>query len=228
MRKHTACVMVLFAAGLFVEAQEPEIQGRLPANKINKLTEAEKKEGFNLLFNGKDLEGWKAAENPKSFSVQEGELVVKGPRGHLFYEGEINGAKFKNFHFKAQVMTKKGANSGIFFHTKFQAGGWPRQGYEAQVNQTHKDWRKTGSVYASKDVGEKDNKAEDYKWFQYDVIVKGKTVTIKIDGELVNEYTEKDDHKHPTKRLGEGTVAIQAHDPGSIIHYRNIMIRVLE
>ncbi|OVE73583.1 hypothetical protein BVX94_03445 [bacterium B17] len=114
---------------------------------------------------------------------------------------------------------------GIFFHTKFQPGGWPRQGYEAQVNSTHKDPRKTGSVYATKDVGGAISK--DYHWFQYEVIVKGKTVTMKVDGKVVNEYTEPDGAK-PPKYLSEGTIAIQAHDPGSVVHYRNIMLKVLQ
>jgi lysophospholipase L1-like esterase len=182
--------------------------------------------GWQTLFNGKDLTGWKAAENPRSFSVKDGLLIVKGPRGHLFYSGDVNGAVFKDFHLQLEVMTKPKANSGVFFHTKYQGGGWPRQGYEAQVNSSHRDWRRTGSVYAAKDVSKKHTK--DNQWFVYDIIVKGKTVTLKVDGETINEYTEKDAHKHPTKRLGKGTIAIQAHDPGSEIHYRSIKIKVLD
>lgn len=219
MKKMIMVMIALVVMGLMAESATAKPE-------INKLTRTEKKEGFKLLFNGKDLEGWKGAENPGSFTVVDGVLIVKGPRGHLYYEGPVNGATFKNFHFRVQVMTKPKANSGIFFHTKFQGGGWPGHGYEAQVNNSHKDWRKTGSIYSFKDVKEKT--AEDDTWFQYDLIVKGKTVTVMVDGKTINEYTEKADHKQPTKRIGEGTFAIQAHDPGSVIHYRNIMVKVLE
>ena len=63
-------------------------------------------EGFLSLFDGKSLQGWKASENPASFSVQDGVIVVHGPRAHLFYAGPVADHNFKNFHFKADVMTK--------------------------------------------------------------------------------------------------------------------------
>ncbi|MEO0414591.1 MAG: family 16 glycoside hydrolase, partial [Verrucomicrobiota bacterium] len=48
--------------------------------------------GFVDLFNGKDLSGWTASkENPDSYSVKDGKLVVKGGRSHLFYTGDVNG-----------------------------------------------------------------------------------------------------------------------------------------
>ena len=65
----------------------------------------------------------------------------------------MNNAKFKNFEFKAKVMTKKNANSGIYFATEYQKDGWPSKGYECQVNNSFmKDARSTGSLYAIKDV----------------------------------------------------------------------------
>ena len=60
---------------------------------------------------------------------------------------------FKDFHFKAEVMTLPKANSGIYFHTKFQPDGWPKAGFEAQVNNTYaKDPKKTGSLYDVEDL----------------------------------------------------------------------------
>src|SRR5687767_15185335 len=86
------------------------------------------------LFDGKSLTGWRASENPSTFSVQNGEIVVHGPRAHLFYEGPVNNHRFRNFEFRADVMTKPSANSGIFIRTDFQETGWPSKGYEVQVN----------------------------------------------------------------------------------------------
>ena len=45
------------------------------------------------------------------------------------------------------VMTTPGSNSGIYVHTKFQETGWPAHGYESQVNVSHRDKVKTGSLY---------------------------------------------------------------------------------
>jgi len=60
-------------------------------------TSAADKDGWISLFDGKSLAGWKANENPDTFKVENGELVVKGPRAHLFYVGDVGGGKFKNF-----------------------------------------------------------------------------------------------------------------------------------
>jgi len=105
-------------------------------------------DGWVSLFDGKSLNGWKVSEHPATFSVVDGSIQVFGERVHAFYEGSVGNHNFKNFEFKAKVMTTPGSNSGIFIHTKYQEEGWPSQGYEIQVNQTHTDWRKTGSVYA--------------------------------------------------------------------------------
>jgi hypothetical protein len=177
------------------------------------------------MFDGKSLKGWKVnTENPKTFSVDGGAIKVFGPRGHVFY-GEDGNAKFKDFEFECEVKTTKGSNAGIFFHSAYQENGWPHVGYEAQVNATHKDWRKTASIYSFKDVKEAAHR--DDEWFSYNIKVQGKKVTIAINGKVVNEYTEADDHKEKTKRLGEGTIALQGHDPKSLVWFRKLRIRKL-
>ncbi|MDA3865775.1 MAG: DUF1080 domain-containing protein, partial [Salinivirgaceae bacterium] len=86
------------------------------------------------LFNGKNLKGWKANENPGGFRVENGLLVCSGERGHLFYEGN---KPFKNFELIAEIKTAPFANSGIFFHASPQEKGWLNKGYEVQVNNTY-------------------------------------------------------------------------------------------
>jgi hypothetical protein len=188
------------------------------------------KKGWVSIFNGKNLDGWKAAENPGTFSVQDGAIVVFGPRAHLFYEGPVGNHDFKNFEFKAQVMTAPGANSGMFIHTEYQDTGWPNKGYEIQVNQTHTDWRKTGSVYAFQDV--KDVFVKDNEWYTEHIIVQGKKVTVKVNDKVINEYTEPDDLSDRTggnagKHLSHGTVALQGHDPKSRVMYKDVMVKML-
>ena len=151
-------------------------------------------------------------------------IVVHGPGpSHLFYDGPVHNHDLKNFHLKAMVMTFPHANSGIYFHTKYQEAGWPDQGFEAQVNATHGDWKKTGSLYDIKDI--KDPHHEDEKWFLYEVIVKGNHVELKIDGKTVNDWTQPDDFTPPKGHAGRflqhGTFALQGHDPGSKVLQRH-------
>ena len=139
-----------------------------------------KGDGWHELFNGKDLEGWKASENTDTFSVVDGDLVAKGKRSHLFYVGPVSGGKFKNFEWKCEVMCKPNSNSGMYFHTEFQDKGWPEKGYEVQINNTHGDGRKTGGLYAVADVMD-NSPAKDGEWFTQHVIVKDKHVIIKVN-----------------------------------------------
>ncbi len=172
------------------------------------------------LFNGKSLDGWKASEHPSTFSVGDSGIVVFGDRAHLFYEGAVNNHNFKNFEFKVKVMTKPGANSGLFIHTAYQETGWPSKGYEIQVNNTHTDWRKTGSIYAVQDV--KEVFVKDNEWFIEHIIVQGKKITVKINDKIINEYTEGENG-----RLSSGTIALQGHDPKSKVYYKEVMIKIL-
>ncbi len=107
----------------------------------------DKKNDWQSLFDGKTLNNWKVGKNAATFKVENGMIVVNGPVAHLFYNGEISNHDFKNFEFKASVMTTPGSNSGIYFHTHYQQEGWPANGYEAQVNNSQSDWRRTGSLY---------------------------------------------------------------------------------
>jgi hypothetical protein len=177
-------------------------------------------DGWITLFDGKTLNGWKASEHPATFTVADGAIQVFGERAHLFYMGDVNNHNFKNFEFKVKVMTTPGSNSGIFIHTAYQEEGWPSQGYEIQVNQTHTDWRKTGSVYALQDV--KETFVKDNEWYTEHVIVQGKKITVKVNDKVINEYTEGE-----TSKGKEGTVALQGHDPKSKVFYKDVMIKVL-
>jgi hypothetical protein len=195
-------------------------------------------EGWTSMFNGKDLSGWKsntATENQPEgvFSVKDGELIVSGGRAHLFYVGADGKAKFKNFEFKAKVKTTPGSNSGIYFHTQFQDKGWPSAGYECQVNATHTDAKKTGGLYAVADVmNNAPNK--DGEWFDYSIKVDGNRIVISINGKVTTDWTQPADWD-PAKnlsgmagrKLGEGTIAIQGHDPKSVIHYKDLFIKPL-
>ncbi|MBB1283752.1 DUF1080 domain-containing protein [Flavisolibacter sp. BT320] len=181
------------------------------------------------LFDGKTLTHWRASENPSTFTVQDGSIVVKGPRAHLFYEGPVGDHNFKNFELKVRVMTTPGSNSGIFFHTAYQESGWPSKGYEVQVNNSHTDWRRTGSLYAVQDV--RDVYVKDNEWFTETIRVEGKHITVKINDRTVVDYTEPEgvekEEGRAEKRLRNGTIALQGHDPESKVYYKEVLIRAL-
>ena len=188
------------------------------------LAQDKDQEGWFSLFDGKSLDGWKVSENPDSFSVQDGAIVAHGPRAHLFYNGKVANHDFKDFHFKADVMTTQGSNSGLYIHTKYQDSGWPSLGYEVQVNQTHGDPKKSSGLYGVKDVFEAP--AKDGEWYTQEIIVKGKRIITKVNGKTLVDYTEPDDVKGDRK-LSSGTFAIQAHDPKSTVMIKNIMVKPL-
>ena len=189
---------------------------------------ADAEEGFVSIFDGKTFNGWKkATENSQTWRIEDGALVTHGERCHLFYVGDPKA--FKNFEFKAEVMTEPGSNGGIYFHTKYQASGWPKYGFETQVNNTHTDWKKTASLYDIVNVRE--SPAKDNQWWTQHIVVQGNRVTIKVDGKTVVDYTEPPDKKPGddfTRKLDEGTFALQAHDPKSVVHYKNIRVKRLE
>lgn len=187
-------------------------------------------EGFVPLFDGRSLAGWRANENPDTFKVRDGLIVVHGPRSHLFYEGPVNNHQFKNFHLRLQAMTEPGSNSGVYFHTVYQASGWPAKGFEAQVNNTHTDPKKTGGLYAIRDVMNT-SPVKDKEWFDYDIIVQGNRVTLKVNGRTTAEWTQPDNwqppQNSPGRVLGSGAFALQGHDPQSTVYYRNIRVKPL-
>jgi hypothetical protein len=189
-------------------------------------------DGFVTIFDGKSLDGWKkSSEHQDAIQLKDGAIVANGERAHLFYVGADK--PFKNFHFVAEVQTKPNSNGGIYFHTKYQEEGWPAQGHECQVNNTFKpDPQKTGGVYKVAKVLEAP--AKDNEWFKYEIIVEGNHAIVKINDKVTADYKEdpealaKDKSIEPGRRMGEGTFALQAHDPGSTVLYRNIKVKRLD
>ena len=213
--------------------------------------------GFISLFDGKSLAGWKVGENADVFQVRDGMIemecppTIHGP-AHLFYVGDVNGHTFKNFDLKVEVMTFPYANSGIYFHTEYQAAGWPNHGIECQVNNSHSDWRRTGSLWGIKNISwgpelpPADNREPvevlakpavvDNVWYTQEVIYQNGAVTVKLDDKVVVEYKipEADTvHKIVTGNtwLPQGTFALQGHPPlpgkASKTNFRNIRVKIL-
>ena len=201
----------------------------LLAAEPNTLTPDEQSTGWQLLFDGKSLDGWMASELPGTFSVQAGCIVTAGPRSHLFYTGPLAAHEFKNFELRLEVMTYPQANSGVYFHTDFQQTGWPAKGYEVQVNNTQSDWRRTAGLYMVQD--NKEAPVADNVWFTLRIRVEGQHVMTWVNDKVISDYTEEPHAVRPENMAGRlishGTFAIQGHDPASRVLYRTIAVKVL-
>jgi 3-keto-disaccharide hydrolase len=196
--------------------------------------------GYTSLFNGKDLSGWKIAGPPESFSIQDGAIVANGPASHAYYDGPVGNHSFRNFELKVDVMTHPGSNGGVYVLTRYEAvggserasGRFPATGFEIQVNNSHTDRVRTGSLYHVQDVLD-DSPAKDDQWFTETITVKGDTITVKVNDKQVVDWTQPADwnggREGPGRKItGPGTIALQAHDPKSTVYYKNIRIKPLE
>lgn len=190
-------------------------------------------DGWISLFNGKDFTGWKVGGNTASFKVVDGALVANGPVAHAFYDGPVGNHDFKNFELTVDVKTAPVSNGGVYFHSQFQEAGFPKKGFEVQVNNTHGDPIKSGSLYHVKDIGAEDIKGivKDDEWFTEHIIVNGDTVRILLNEKEVVKWTQPADwtggREGVGRVIGHGTIALQGHDPKSTVAYKNIRIKML-
>ena len=191
------------------------------------------------LWDGSSFDGWKVSENPDTFKIKDGVIVAQGPRAHMFYAGKVAGGNFRNFELKVDVLAKNNSNGGIYFHTAYQEEGWPDKGFEVQVNNTFaRDPRKTGGLY-----GVSDNllaSAKDDEWFTEHIVVRGNSVKIYVNDDLITNWVQPEDwdglrprsngrgQNFPLRKLDTGTFALQGHDPGSVVMYKNIRVKVLD
>jgi hypothetical protein len=226
-----ACLLLPAAAD---EAQDKEKKEKGAAGK-----------GWVQLFNGKDLTGWKIHPQPGGpiaevitkekdgkaiafeaklkdgktvplWRVEEGILIGSGPASHLFSERD----DYQDFHYRIEAMINDKGNSGQYFRTAF-GPGFPR-GYEAQINATHGDKIKTGSLYLPrvKEVLVLD--AAPHKpdeWFTQEVTAEGDHITITVNGKKTVDYTDAN------KTHAKGHFALQGHDPGTVVKFRKIEVR---
>lgn len=233
--------LIALAAGLLAGSMTLNAADQSPPP--NTLTDAEKKAGWRLLFDGQTLAGWKASEDPAAFSVRDGMIVahasgtpIQGqaphPKCHLFFVGPDGKASFTDFEFQADVKSERLANGGIYFHTEFVANAWPQKGFEIQIDNDPAHPKKTGSLYAVADVTEA--LVRDNEWFHLHVIVRGKRVVIKLDDRTVVDWTEPEGFvvHHPPwfaeRKLSRGTFALQAHDTKSVVYFKNLRVKPLD
>ena len=142
--------------------------------------------GYSSLFNGKDLTGWKASANPDSFKVENGAVVANavGQPSHLFYDGPVGNHSFQNFDLRLDVVARYRSNGGVYVMIEFQPQGFPGKGFEIQVNNSHSDRIRTGSLYHVVDLSNIPGK--DDEWIPMEIKGQGDTITIDVDSRRID------------------------------------------
>ena len=171
-------------------------------------------EAWVSLFDGKTLGEWTTADGTVgTWKVEDGAIHGSGRDSHLFSPR----GDYKNFKYRAEFKIADKANSGMYFRTK-KEGGFPH-GYEAQVNSTHTDPVKTGSLYSHVKV--LDVLVPPDTWFTQEVEAVGNHIIIKVNGKTTVDYVDK------ANTFKSGHFAFQQHDPGSQVWIRKVEVMEL-
>lgn len=179
------------------------------------------KDGYVSLFDGKSMEGWeKVGKEESVWEVKDGSLSGSGPASMLV----CTKGPYKNFRYRAEIKINDKGNSGLYFRATRKPSF--KDGYEAQIDSTHSDPIRTGSLYGMCHIYKR--LVEPDTWFTYEIEVRddvwrGDVTRIKviINGEELYEYL---DYKHEFK---DGYFAFQQHDPGSRVSIRKVEVKEL-
>jgi Domain of Unknown Function (DUF1080) len=175
------------------------------------------------LFDGKSLDGWERVGNEKSiWEVKDGSLTGSGPASMLVHTS----GPYKNFRYRAEIKISDGGNSGLYFRTTRKPGF--ADGYEAQIDSTHTDPIRTGSLYGMCHIYDQLVKPD--TWFTYEIEVRDDVwrsreltrIKIKVNDKELYEFMDFD------KTFKSGHFAFQHHDPKSIVHIRKVEVLPLK
>jgi len=213
--------------------------------KINTLSEEEKKEGWRLLFNGKNLDGWKTFQGKEisRWKVVDGVLNNSGVGSD--HGGDIiTREKFQNFELSLEWKIAPQSNSGIFYHVNEKIGtaiyesgpeyqliddkGWPNKLRDDQFSGANY------GMHAPKNAVVK----ELSEWNQTRIIVIDAHVQHYLNGVKVVDYQLWDNDWKLLKEKGKwkdypyygmarkGQIGLQDH--GGLARFRNIKIQVIK
>lgn len=174
------------------------------------------------LFDGKTLDGWeKVGKQESVWEVKDGSINGSGPASMLV----CTKGPYKNFRYRAEIKINDRGNSGLYFRTTPKPGF--ADGYEAQIDSTHTDPIRTGSLYGMCHVYTQLVKPD--MWFTYELEVRddiwcGRKMTrikVTVDGNELYEYLDF------ALTFKEGHFAFQQHDPGSKVNIRKVEVMKL-
>lgn len=211
------------------------------AGEPNTLTEAEKKDGWKLLFDGSSAKGWKNWKTKKKlqigedWAIEDGALVLKQKKGGDIYTAR----KYENFEFSVDFKTK--GNSGVLFRVDPEVPG-PiyKVAPEVQIERsTGKKSTDAGGLYALYDIAcEGDKPMNPDGWNTIRIRMQNNKGTHWFNGTKVAEYEIGSDdwNRRMSKskfkdwegfaETANGHIGLQDH--GAEVAFRNIKIRVLK
>ena len=206
----------------------------IPGNLSSVLSDEEKQQGFDMLFDGSNLNNW--IGNKTGYLVENGTMVVNpagGSGGNLYTAKE-----YGDFEYRFEFQLTPGANNGLGIRTPTE-GDAAYVGMELQILDNEADIYKNlnayqyhGSVYGVipakrgflKPTGE---------WNEEVVVAKGSKIKVILNGQVIMEGDIKEaskngtaDHKdHPGLHNPKGHIGFLGH--GSVVRFRNIRVKTL-
>ncbi|CAM3893725.1 ThuA domain-containing protein [Kibdelosporangium persicum] len=183
--------------------------------------------GYRSLYDGTaaSLGNWKQA-GPGRFAQQaDCTILSEGGMGLLSFNEEFNA-----YSLKLDWKVAGDDNSGIFVGYP-DPGNDPwaavNQGYEIQIDATDAQDRTTGAIYSfqSADIAKRDAALKPPgEWNAYEIIVRGQTIQVWLNGVLINDFVSTD----PNRDLTQGFIGLQNHGNGDDASFRNVRIKELE
>jgi len=206
----------------------------IPGNLISSLSEEEKQQGFDMLFDGSNLNNW--IGNKTGYLVDNGTMVVNpagGSGGNLYTAKE-----YGDFEYRFEFQLTPGANNGLGIRTPTE-GDAAYVGMELQILDNEADIYKNlqayqyhGSVYGVisarrgflKPTGE---------WNEEMVMAKGSKIKVILNGQVIMDGDIKEaskngtaDHReHPGLHNPKGHIGFLGH--GSVVRFRNIRVKAM-
>jgi len=207
-------------------------------------------EGWRKIFNGKNLDGWRAPDM-SYFSVEDGAITGQTTRTHNPSENQFivwQGGKVDDFElkFKFRIFGPK-ANSGMQFRSQVKERGLVH-GYQADIATSgpylgaiwdeygerrslaargersviNEAGQKTSTRFAAADALAKGINLEN--WNEYHIIARGPQIVLRINGEVTAELEDRE----TGKAAGSGVLAMPI-IPGEPmkVQYKDIHLKVL-
>jgi hypothetical protein len=198
-------------------------------------TEKDKEDGFEPLFNGKDLSGWKAyGGKGTNWGAENGLLFTTGSGGGWL----LTEKEYGDFELRLEYRWEKaGGNSGVGLRTPLtrdvSTKGIEIQliddaGYEKVHNYKLKPTQHTGSIYGVVPPSKLPSKGPG-QWNTLRIVARGNRITVVLNGETVTD-ANLEDHKehvkeHPGLLRARGHLGLQSHD--GRVEFRHFRIKRL-
>jgi hypothetical protein len=213
-----ACVLLTGVPGTLCPARSADVNPK----------ETTSNAGWELIFNGRDLEGWTVAGSAK-WSVEDG-VIVGGQQGDPKRAGVLATTRqFRDFELELDFMIDEHGkyNSGVYLRNAPGTAG--RSGYQVNIGRGAAE-EYCGGIFTDHWLAkgdEYDTIRKKLDWNQLQIVVRGAHIQVILNGTKVSDYTDP----NPTpKHLQAGVIALQtygAEGHAGWVKFRNIRIREL-